>query len=173
MKKINTHKLALLGILSAQALALSFLENLLPALPFLPPGVKLGLSNVVTMFCAGTMGFSSAVSVTVIKALFNLATRGATAFFMSLCGGLFSTVSMCLMIKLVKDKSGYIGVAVVSSISHNLAQLIVSVIITKTVSMFNYAPVLLISGIVMGIVTGLILKVVMPLLLKQYKYFKM
>ena len=169
--KTKTQKTALLGILGAQALALSFLENLLPAMPFLPPGVKLGLSNIVTMFTAGTMGFFPALAVTLIKSLFALLTRGVTAFFMSFGGGLLSTVAMCLMIRFAKEKSGYIGLAVVSSLSHNLGQLTVSIIITGTTAMINYAPVLLVSGIAMGIITGIILKAVMPLLMKQSKYF--
>ncbi len=169
--KTKTQKTALLGILGAQALALSFFENLLPAVPFLPPGVKLGLSNIVTMFTAGTMGFFSALAVTLIKSLFALLTRGVTAFFMSFGGGLLSTIAMCLMIKFAKEKSGYIGIAVVSSLSHNFGQLTVSIIITGTTAMVNYAPVLLVSGIVMGIITGIILKAVMPLLIKQSKYF--
>lgn len=169
--KTKTQKIALLGILSAQALALSFLENLLPAMPFLPPGVKLGLSNIVTMFTAGTMGFLPALCVTLIKSLFAFLTRGATAFFMSLAGGLLSTIAMCLMIKFAKDKSGYIGVAVMSSLCHNLGQLGMSLIITRTTAMVYYIPVLLLSGIIMGIITGIVLKAIMPLLIKQSKYF--
>ena len=157
--------------MSAQALALSFIENLLPAMPFLPPGVKLGLSNIVTMFTAGTMGFLPALAVTVIKSLFVLLTRGATAFFMSFGGGLLSTVAMCLMVKLVKNKSGFVGVAVVSAVCHNIGQLAVSIIVTKTTAFIYYAPVLLLSGVVMGIITGIILKAIMPLLLKQSKFF--
>lgn len=169
--KTKTQKIALLGILGAQALALSFIENLLPAMPFLPPGVKLGLSNIVTMFTAGTMGFLPALAVTLIKSLFVLLTRGVTAFFMSFGGGFLSTVAMCLMIKLVKDKSGFIGVAVVSAVCHNIGQLTVSIIVTKTTAFVYYAPVLLISGVVMGVITGIILKAVMPLLMKQSKFF--
>lgn len=170
--KTKTQKIALTGVLAAQALALSFLENLLPALPFLPPGVKLGLSNIVTMFCAGSLGFTTAFCVTVIKSLFVFLTRGATAFFMSLGGGLLSTLAMCLMIKFVKNKSGYVGVAVVSSVCHNFGQLAVSIIITKTTAMLSYAPVLLLSAVIMGFITGTVLKLVMPLLIKQSKHFK-
>ena len=169
--KTKTQKIALLGILSAQALALSFLENLLPAMPFLPPGVKLGLSNIVTMFTAGAMGFGSAFAVTLIKSLFVLLTRGVTAFFMSLGGGLLSTAAMCLIIRFAKNRFGYIGVAVVSAICHNLGQLAVSIIVTKTTAFVYYTPVLLLSGIVMGVITGAVLKAVMPLLMKQSKYF--
>lgn len=169
--KTKTQKITLLGILGAQALALSFIENLLPAMPFLPPGVKLGLSNIVTMFTAGTMGFLPALAVTLIKSLFVLLTRGVTAFFMSFGGGFLSTVAMCLMIKLVKDKTGFIGVAVVSAVCHNIGQLAVSIIVTKTTAFVYYAPVLLLSGVVMGVITGIILKAVMPLLMKQSKFF--
>lgn len=169
--KTKTQKIALLGILSAQALALSFIENLMPAMPFLPPGVKLGLSNIVTMFTAGTMGLLPALAVTLIKSLFVLLTRGVTAFFMSFGGGFLSTVAMCLMIKFVKDKSGFVGVAVVSAVCHNIGQLAVSIIVTKTTAFVYYAPVLLLSGVVMGIITGIILKAVMPLLMKQSRFF--
>lgn len=78
---MKARKTALLGILCAQAIALSFLENLIPSLPFLPPGAKPGFSNIVTMFTVLTLGLPQAMCITVFKALFALMTRGATAFF--------------------------------------------------------------------------------------------
>ena len=48
MKRVSA-TVALTGLLAALALALSFLEGLLPPLPFLTPGAKLGLSNIFTM----------------------------------------------------------------------------------------------------------------------------
>ena len=94
---MKARKTALLGILCAQAIALSFLESLIPALPFLPPGAKPGFSNIVTMFAVLTFGLPQAMCITVFKALFALATRGATAFFMSLAGGVLSTLAMWAM----------------------------------------------------------------------------
>lgn len=91
---MKARKTALLGILCAQAIALSFLENLIPSLPFLPPGAKPGFSNIVTMFTVLTLGLPQAMCITVFKALFALMTRGATAFFMSLAGGVLSTLAM-------------------------------------------------------------------------------
>ena len=44
---MKARKTALLGILCAQAIALSFLESLIPALPFLPPGAKPDRKSVV------------------------------------------------------------------------------------------------------------------------------
>ncbi len=169
--KISTQKIALMGILGAQALALSFMENLIPTMPFLPPGVKLGLANIVTMFCAGTMGFIPAMIITVLKSGFAFLTRGATAFMMSFGGGLLSTVAMCVLVRKSKKFFGYIGIAVISAICHNIGQLSVSILISKTTAMLYYTPVLLISGIITGVLTGVILKTIMPLLNKQRKFF--
>ena len=48
---MTTRKLTQTAILAALALALSLLERLLPLSLVLPlPGVKLGLSNLVTLF---------------------------------------------------------------------------------------------------------------------------
>ncbi len=166
--KLNTKKVALLGILGALALVLSFTESLLmPQVTFLPPGAKPGLSNIITMFAASTMGFGGAIYIVLIKSLFAFITRGATAFFMSLAGGLLSMAAMLILLK-VKSVS-LIGVGVVSSCCHNLGQLLVSVILTGTKAIFNYAPFLLIFAVVTGVVTGTVLKVVMPKL-ERIKY---
>lgn len=172
MKKHSlTLKIALLGIMGSQALALAFLENLLPALPFLPPGVKPGFSNIITMFCASTIGFSGALIITILKSGFAFLTRGLTAFFMSFFGGLLSTIVMSTLIKSKKQPFGIMGVAVISSIFHNAGQLCVSIIISGTPAMLYYAPVLLIFAIITGIITGAVLKTVMPFLIKQSKFF--
>ena len=40
-RNCKVKRLALMGLLFALAMALSFLESLLPALPMLPPGIRL------------------------------------------------------------------------------------------------------------------------------------
>ncbi|MBQ1895476.1 MAG: Gx transporter family protein, partial [Clostridia bacterium] len=106
MGKTNINKktsfVALLGVLGAEALALSFLENFIPAVPGLPPGAKPGFANIVTMFTASTMGFLPALAITVLKSLFAFVTRGATAGMMSFAGGLLSTIVMVLLLRLKK-----------------------------------------------------------------------
>ena len=47
---------AFTGILAAVALVLSLLESLLPPIPGMPPGAKLGLSNIVSMYAVGNLG---------------------------------------------------------------------------------------------------------------------
>ena len=100
-------RVAVAGILAALALALSFLESLLPALPFLPPGAKLGLSNIVVLFSVLTASLPQAMAIVVIKSAFTLFTAGGSAFFISLCGGLLSCLVMFLLTRLRQGTSVY------------------------------------------------------------------
>lgn len=65
----RTRKTALLGMLAAAALALSFLENLIPGLPG-RPRAKPGFSNIATMAAAAQLGFAGAFPITLLKAGF-------------------------------------------------------------------------------------------------------
>ncbi len=165
--RIKTGKLTLLSLLSALALVLSFLENMLiPDIPFLPVGAKPGLANIVTMYVAGTMGFPGAIYITLVKGLFALFTRGATAAVMSLCGGILSTAVMCLTVKKEGKFFSYMGIGVLSAVMHNMGQLGAACVITGTAALVSYGKYLMIFGIVTGFVTGTVLTVLMPKLAK-------
>ncbi|MBR6512743.1 MAG: Gx transporter family protein [Clostridia bacterium] len=172
MGKTNINKktsfVALLGVLGAEALALSFLENFIPAIPGLPPGAKPGFANIVTMFTASTMGFLPALAITVIKSVFAFITRGATAGMMSFAGGLLSTIVMVLLLRLKKNPFGILGVSVASATAHNAGQLAVACIISGTPALIlGYGPLLLLFAVITGSVTGVVLKIVLPALEKQ------
>ena len=66
-------------MLCAQAIALGWLESLLPAVPWLPPGAKPGLANIIIMFAAGNLGLGWAAVLALVKAGFAFVTRGVTA----------------------------------------------------------------------------------------------
>ena len=165
-----TRKIALTGIMCALALALSYLETLIPAYPGFPPGAKPGLSNIVTMFMAGSAGPLYAFFITVIKGLFAGVTRGFTAMLMSLSGGILSTAAACLLFRFAKNKLGYIGISIVCAVCHNIGQLAAACIISGTASLVvGYGPLLLIFAVVTGLLTGAILKAVMPALARIAK----
>lgn len=170
MRKVSamkTNRVALLGIFGAVALVLSFLESMLvPDIPFLPVGAKPGLSNIITMYIAGTMGFPGAVYITMLKALFALITRGATGAFMSFSGGLLSTVAVCLLIKYQGRVFSYLGLGIVGAVMHNLGQLVAACIVSGTFALMNYGKYLLIFALITGTVTGSVLMVLMPRLEK-------
>lgn len=171
MKKNFVYRTALTAILCALALALSFLESLLPPMPFLPPGAKPGFSNIITMFAAGNIGFSAATTVALVKGGFAFVTRGFTAGIMSLSGGILSAAAMYLLMRFAKKRLGFIGISVISALCHNIGQLFAAVFITGTASIMLYAPALAVFGVATGAVTGVVLRAVMPALEKMKKYF--
>ncbi len=164
--------IALVGILSAQAIAMSYLESLIPAIPGFPPGAKPGLSNIVTMFAAGSLGIWQALYITLAKASFAGITRGFTAFLMSIAGGLLSTVAAVVLLKSKKNVFGYIGIGIICAVCHNIGQLCVACIISGTPKLFvSYGSFLLLAAAATGFITGSILKHIMPILEKQKRYF--
>ena len=158
----SAQRVALLGVLTALALALSAAEMMIPPIPMLPPGAKLGLSNLVTMYVAGTIGLVPAICIAVVKGLFSGLMRGFTAMLMSLCGGVVSTFIMWLLLRL-KKPFGYAGLGVSGALTHNAAQLLVAALLT-TPAVIYYIPWLILFGVLAGLLTGAILRVIFPLL---------
>lgn len=155
-------RVALLGVMTAVALALSAAEMTLPPIPMLPPGAKLGLSNLVTMYVAGTIGLVPAVCIALVKGFFSGLMCGFTAMLMSLCGGVASTFIMWLLLRL-KKPFGYAGLGVSGALTHNAAQLLVAALLT-TPAVIYYIPWLILFGILSGFLTGAVLRVIFPLL---------
>ena len=172
MKQDRNFAPALCAVLCAQAIALNFLEGLIPEIPFLPPGAKPGFSNIVTMFAAGSLGLPYALTIAFVKSLFTFATRGFAAFVMSFSGGMLSCLAGYFLLKYASKRLGYTGISVVCALCHNLGQLIASVFITGSGMTFYYAPFLIIFGVITGLITGVIFSAVLPALLKQAKHFK-
>lgn len=159
MHRTKTKKIALTGLMLALAIALSYLESLLPAVGI--PGVKLGLSNTVTMYCLFFLGPAPAFTVALLKSGFVLLTRGAIAGLLSVSGGLCSVAAMLGIIRL---KGSYGIASITGAIAHNLAQLAVVRLMLGSIYAWYYLPALVISGVVMGSITALVLKLVMPAL---------
>lgn len=157
-------RLALMGLLFALAMALSFLESLLPALPMLPPGIRLGLSNIVTMYALFVLGPVSGYTIAILKALFVLLTRGAVAAAMSAAGGVFSVTIMLLLSLLPGIKEQYLLLSVFGGAAHNIGQLVMARFIINNQYVWYYFPVLLAAGLLMGAITGMALQVVLPYL---------
>ena len=158
-----TRKISYTGMLFALACVLSLVEGAL-ALPMLMPGIKIGLANIVVMYAAFYLGKGQAVSLVLLKALFNLTTRGVVAGATSLVGGGTSLFMIIIITYVTNYKASYYFLSIVGAVFHNLGQLLVARIILKNAVTWLYLPVLLISGICMGIFTGFTLKVVTPYL---------
>lgn len=158
----KTKHIALSGLLFALAMALSFIEGSL-TFPGLLPGMKLGLANIVVMYALFFMGVRQALVLDLLKALFVFLVSGATAGFLSLCGGLLSLLVMWGLYSLPRRPTWFI-ISVSGALAHNIGQLIgAGFLLGSTLSLY-YAPVMLILGLLMGAVTAGTLRAILPAL---------
>ncbi|MDD4850323.1 MAG: Gx transporter family protein, partial [Gemmiger sp.] len=122
MRNRKARTVAWAGMLFALAIALSFMESLISPFFGLMPAMKLGLSNIVVMFALLYLGKRQALALVVLKAGFALLTRGATAGFLSFCGGITAFLALCLLLHFPLPATGYIFSAV-GALAHNFGQL--------------------------------------------------
>ncbi len=160
-RQARTKRICFMGLLFATAVVLSYLEGMV-TVPGLPLGIKLGLSNIVTMYCVFFLGAGSAYTLATLKALSVLLMRGPTGAFLSLLGGLVSVTIMVLLLRMKKIRFSYLVISVFGAIGHNLGQILGETMLTRTVWTLYYFPILVLSGLGMGMVTGFVLKTVLP-----------
>ena len=171
MIRINSaKKIAFLALMLAVILTLSFLEHMIPPVPFLPPGVKLGLSNIAVMYCVFFVGKPQAFALNALKSGFVFILRGPVSGFLSLCGGMLSLCAVILLLVILKKKLSYVTAGVSGAVAHNLGQYAAYSLILRMDLLLYYLPVLIISGIIMGVVTGVLLSVALPALNKINKF---
>ncbi|MDD5602492.1 MAG: Gx transporter family protein [Eubacteriales bacterium] len=151
----GTRKLVLLALMASIAIMLSILENLFP-IPVPVPGIKPGLANVISLTAIIIWGFGEAVLIMLIRTMATAFAAGSLFMFsFSLAGGL---LSICVMYFFHRKLSGVFniaGVSIAGSIMHNIGQLAVAALVMKEAAVFSYLPVLMISGVLMGILTGI------------------
>ncbi len=161
----KAREVALTGLLFALCIVLSWLEALVTPLLGLMPAMKLGLSNVVVMYALLFMPFGRAATLVVLKALFALLTRGLTAGFLSLCGGLLSLLVLTLLLALPWPVTGYIF-SVSGALAHNLGQLCGAAVLLSAPMALGYAPVLMLAGLGVGALTAMVAHALFPALLR-------
>ena len=151
---MKSRRLALSAVLAAIALTIFVLEAQIP-LPLPVPGLKLGLSNVVTLFALAVLGWREAMVILLVRiVLGNIFTAQIMALLYSLAGGLLSFAVMALLLRVLKRSQLWVA-GVFGGIAHNLGQTAVAVAVTGTPALLMYLPVLLLCGIVTGAFTGL------------------
>ena len=148
------------ALLCTAAVAISFVESILPsALPI--PGAKIGLSNIITAMAIEDIGFTSAVSIVIIKALFAGVTRGFVSGLMSFFGGLFGMLAMYLFMRVKRGVFGYLGIGVWGALMHNFGQLGVSYLLYGRAVLY-YTPILMTVSLITGCITGTALGIICP-----------
>ncbi len=151
---VDIKKMMLLAVLASQALVLSVVESWFPV-PVGIPGIKLGLSNIITIVALIFFSLSNTFAIVLVKCvLSSLFMGGPVVFAFSICGGILSTLIMWIMIKYMERWLSLVGISIAGSIAHNVGQILIACFIMSDLSVIGYLPILLLSGIIMGTFVG-------------------
>lgn len=152
---MDTKRIAKLSMLLSISVVLGLIESFTPIMNGTVPGIKLGLANIVIVFAIYELSFKDAIYISVLRVLLiGILRTGlfSISFFFSLAGALLSIVFMYLAKEYTKMST--VGVSVVGSIFHSIAQIIVACIFLSNINIVYYLPILLISSIVTGVIVG-------------------
>ena len=145
-------RVARYALLIALAMALSWLESLVP-LSMAAPGMKLGLTNIVVVFALYRISLRDAAVLSLVRVLLVSMTFGnAYSFAYSLAGAVLSLTVMAVLKR--TGKFSILGISIAGGVGHNLGQIAVAMAVLGTARLAWYLPALLVSGTLAGAAVG-------------------
>ncbi len=145
---------AYFGVLAALAIIFGYIEAIFPFHIGIQ-GVKLGIANLVIVIVLYKMGNQAAFAVSIVRIVVSgFLFSNAFSILYSIAGSILSLVVMIILKK--KGWFSVYGVSVAGGVMHNIGQLLMAALVTQTVSIFYYVPVLLVAGMVAGLVIGIL-----------------
>lgn len=164
---MSVKKITLLSVMTTLALILSYVETLIPVFVGIP-GVKLGLTNLVTVFLLYRATTKDALLVSVMRVLLaGFLFGNLMSIWFSLVGTLFSIFMMHFLMRV--DGFSMIGVSVAGACMHNIGQLAVAFFVVQTARLIYYFPILMISAVVTGFLIGIVSKLLLYYIPKEIR----
>ena len=145
--KLTTKQLTLCAVLTALALAFSYLENFFPLSLAIPiPGIKLGLANIVTVFALYALGPAQALLILTGRCLLG-------AVFAGNMNALIFSLLVMILLSRSRHLSIY-GVSIGGAAAHNCGQIAAACLTLGSMAPLYYLPILLGASLITGAVTG-------------------
>ena len=150
---VKTRKLTQMALLTAIALTIFMVEAQIPALVPIP-GVKLGLSNIVTVFAVFAMGPKEAAAILFARVFLGAVFAGNfSTIFYSAAGGALAIGCTILLKKMLTKKQLWVA-GVFGAIAHSIGQMAMAILLTGTPGLAVYLPVMIAVSILTGTFTG-------------------
>lgn len=147
-------KLALMGLLCAIALTIFIVEAQIPALVPIP-GIKLGLSNIVTVFAVFMLGSWEGALILSGRIFLGAVFAGNfSTIAYSAAGGSLAILTTILLKKILKKNQLWVA-GCIGAVAHSVGQMAMAVLISGTPALLIYLPVMVACSIVTGLFTGL------------------
>jgi heptaprenyl diphosphate synthase len=143
--------------LAAAAIGLALVDAVIP-LPL--PGIKPGLSNIVTLIVLARYGWRTAAWVSGLRVVASGILLGqllAPGFFMSLAGALCSLPALAVATSLPRRWFGPVSWSIVAAFAHIAGQLMLARLwLIPHNGVFYLAPIFAVAALAFGIINGLI-----------------
>ena len=151
---MKIRKLTCMALLTAIALTIFMVEAQIP--PLVPiAGVKLGLSNIVTVFAVFMLGPVEAVLILTCRIFLGAVFAGNfSSIFYSAAGGALSILVSIGLSKLLKENQIWVA-GCLGAIAHSVGQMAMAILLTSTPGLLVYLPVMVVCSIISGLFTGL------------------
>lgn len=167
---MKTKKIVLLGLLSAIALTIFMVEAQIPALVPIP-GVKLGLSNIVTVFAVFLLGSREGAAVLFVRIFLGAIFAGNfSTIFYSGAGGLCAILATIGLKRILTTAQLWVA-GCLGAIAHSIGQMAAAIVIAGTPGLIVYLPFMIAISIITGIFTGLCAQVLLNRGDKLWKTF--
>ena len=151
---MKTKKLVLLALLDAIALTIFMVEAQIPALVPIP-GIKLGLSNIVTVFTVFAIGPLEGAAVLFVRIFLGAVFAGNfSSILYSGAGGLCAILVTVALRKLLTKKQLWVA-GCLGAVAHSMGQMAMAIFVSGTPSIAVYLPIMIACSIVTGLFTGL------------------
>ncbi len=152
--KLKARKLTLMALLSAIALTIFMVEAQIPS-PVPLPGVKLGLSNIVTVFAVFALGGREAAAILFVRIFLGAAFAGNfSSILYSAAGGLLAILTTIALRRILTDNQLWVA-SVAGAMAHAVGQMAMAIAVTGTPAIALYLPAMLACSVVSGVFTGL------------------
>lgn len=140
------------------ALALSYLEVLIPVpFPWLP-GFKIGLANIAVVIAFYRLSPMASLAIAVLKSVItSLLFSGVTSLAFSLTGTVAAYLILLLLSTTLRGRIGFVGLSISMALFHNLGQLVAAVVVMKSTAALYYLPHLIAAALIFGAFCGIIL----------------
>lgn len=152
--KFNTRRITFLGLCTAVAMLLSYVEFLLPPIWSAVPGIKIGLANIIIVYLFFKLSVFDAALVSLVRVFLSALLFGSfLAFLYSFAGAFLSFIVMLLLKK--SNLFSEVGVSIGGGVFHNLGQILMAILILRTREIGYYMIVLAFTGTVSGLFVGI------------------
>ena len=150
---MKVKKMTRMALLTAIALTIFMVEAQIP--PVVPlPGVKLGLSNIVTVYAVFAIGPGEAAAILFCRIFLGAVFAGNfSSILYSAAGGTLAILMTIGLRKILKKNQLWVAGSL-GAIAHSIGQVCMAAVVSGTAGVLVYLPILIAISVVTGLFTG-------------------